>query len=54
MALADWVQGVIIDMNGLLDRHLKYVDIFRKAYAGMVITASKLFTFVFPFQSHIT
>lgn len=53
MDLADWVHGVIIDMNGLLDHHPKYVDIFRKVYAGMVMTASKLFTFVFPSQLYV-
>ena len=49
MALADWDQGVIIDMNGQLYRHPKYVDTIRKADAGMVIAAGKLFTLFFFF-----
>lgn len=51
MALADMVQGVIIDMNGQLYRHLKSVDTFRKEDAGTVIAAGKLLTFFFLFYS---
>lgn len=43
MALADLVQGVIIDMNGQLYSQPKYVGTFRKVGAGMVNAAGKLF-----------
>lgn len=51
MALADLVQGVIIDMNGQLYRQLKYVDTIRKVDAGMVNAAGKLLIFGFFFLS---
>ncbi len=45
MALADLVQGVIIDMNGQLHLPPKYVGTFRKVDAGLVNAAGKVFVF---------
>lgn len=45
MAVADLVQGVIIDMNGQLYSHPKYVGTFRKVDAGMANAAGRLLLF---------